>query len=163
MFRTSLVTLALVSFTVACERGPTSPALTPSRSALAVASSGTSVTGSGTITFGASVEHISVSASGTSGRATFEDKAAGGNVNGQIDINCVNIVGNTATLSGLVTHSNDKSLVGSEAVFQIVDNGDGTVPDFASLINFHQPGTGTGCASGEFDLSPVKGDFTVQS
>jgi hypothetical protein len=162
MFRTSLVTLALVSFTVACERGPTSPTLAASRSALVVASSGSSVSGSGTITFGTSVEHISVSTSGNTGRATFQDKAAGGNVNGQIDINCVNIVGNTATLSGIVTHSNDQSLVGSEAVFQVVDNGDGTVPDFASLINFHEPGTGTDCAAGEFDLSPVKGNFTVQ-
>jgi hypothetical protein len=99
--------------------------------------------------------------SGNSGRATFEDKAAGGNVNGQIDVNCVNIVGNTATVSRIVAHSNDKSLIGWEAVFQVVDNGNGTPPDFASLINFHEVGTGEGCLAGEFDLSPVKGNFTV--
>jgi hypothetical protein len=118
------------------------------------------VKGSGTITFGSSVEHISVSATGSSGRATFEDKAAGGNVNGQIAINCVNVVGNTATLSGLVTHSNRKSMIGSEGVFRIVDNG--KKADMASLINFHQPGTSTDCNAGEFDLTPVKGDFTIQ-
>ena len=127
--------------------------------AIAVAAS--SVNGSGTIRFGQSVEHISVSASGNSGRATFEDKAAGGNVNGQISIRCVTVVGNTATLSGLVTHSNKKSMIGQEAVFQIVDNGN-RGSDMASLINFHTPGTGTDCTSGEFDLTPVKGNFTVR-
>jgi len=128
--------------------------------ALALTSLVAGVKGSGTITFGSSVEHISVSVSGRSGRATFEDKAAGGNVNGQIDIKCVNIVGNTATMSGLVTHSNSKSLIGSEGVFRIVDNGKRA--DMASLINFHQPGTSTDCTAGEFDLAPVKGDFTIQ-
>jgi hypothetical protein len=145
MFRPSLVTLAIASFTM---------------------TSASSVKGSGTITFGSSVEHISVTATAGatatsgSGRATFEDKAAGGNVNGQISINCVNIVGTTATLSGTVTHSNKKSQIGSEGVFQIVDNGKRS--DMASLINFHQPGIGTNCTSGEFDLAPVKGDFTIR-
>lgn len=137
MFRTALITLAFVS--------------------------AASVNGSGTIHFGSSTEHITVRASGSSGRVTFEDKAAGGNVNGQISINCVKIAGNTATLSGLVTHSNKKSMVGQEGVFQIVDNGSkkGT-PDMASLINFHQPGTSTDCNAGEFDLTPVKGDYTIR-
>ena len=81
---------------------------------LAFASLAASVKGSGTVTFGSSVEHISVNVSGTSGRASFEDKAAGGNFNGQIDINCVSVVGNTATLSGIVSHSNNKSLIGKE-------------------------------------------------
>jgi len=130
---------------------------------LALLAAATSVNGSGTITFGSSVEHITVRASGGSGRANFQDKAAGGNVNGQIKINCVNIVGSTATLSGLVTHSNKKSMIGQEGVFRIVDNGSKkSTPDMASLINFHQPGTSTDCNAGEFDLAPVKGDFTVR-
>ena len=127
---------------------------------VALASIAASVNGSGTVTFGSSVEHISVSVSGSSGRAMFQDRAAGGNVNGQIAINCVNIVGNTATLSGLVTHSNKKSMIGQEGVFRIVDNGRRT--DMASIINFHQPGTSTDCNAGEFDVAPVKGDFTVR-
>jgi len=127
---------------------------------VALASIAASVNGSGTVTFGSSVEHISVSVSGSSGRATFQDRAAGGNVNGQIAINCVNIAGNTATLSGLVTHSNKKSMIGQEGVFRIVDNGRRT--DMASIINFHQPGTSTDCNAGEFDVAPVKGDFTVR-
>ena len=143
MFRLSLTPLALASLLTAAG----------------------SVNGSGTVTFGSSVEHISVNATagatpttGT-GRVTFEDKAAGGNVNGQITVNCVNIVGNTATVSGIVMHSNDKSLIGQEGVFQVVDNGRKT--DFASIINFHAPGTSTDCTAGEFDTAPVKGDFTV--
>lgn len=129
---------------------------------LAVIPTAATVSGSGTITFGSSVEHITVNATGNSGRVTFQDRAAGGNVNGQIEINCVNILGNTATLSGLVTHSNKKSMIGQEGVFRIVDNG-GRKPatDMASLINFHEPGTSTDCTAGEFDLAPVKGDFTV--
>ena len=127
---------------------------------VALASIAASVNGSGTVTFGSSVEHISVSVSGSSGRATFQDRAAGGNVNGQIAINCVNIAGNTATLSGLVTHSNKKSMIGQEGVFRIVDNG--RRADMASIINFHQPGTSTDCNAGEFDVAPVKGDFTVR-
>jgi len=139
----------------------------PTFTALALASffavASPSVNGSGTVTFGSSVEHYSVNVSGSSGRAKFEDKAAGGNVNGQIDINCVRISGNTATLSGLVTHSNKKSMIGQEGVFQIVDSGGkkGT-PDMATLINFHQPGTSTDCNGGEFDLTPVKGNFTIR-
>jgi hypothetical protein len=144
MFRTALVPLAFASLAI---------------------HAASSVTGSGTVTFGSSVEHITVNATGGatatagSGRATFQDKAAGGNVNGQIDVNCVQVVGTTATVSGTVTHSNNKSLIGQEAVFQIVDNGN---TDLASIINFHPVGTSTNCTAGEFDVAPVKGNFTVQ-
>src|SRR5690349_23428782 len=112
-----------------------------------------SVNGSGTVTFGSSVEHITVKASGNSGRATFEDKAAGGNVSGQIKVNCVNVVGMTATVSGIVTHSNRKGLVVQEGVFQIVDNGSCRSIMRSSRF-FHQPETCTGSAGSEFDLSP---------
>jgi hypothetical protein len=142
------------------------PPLVPLAIASLAVAAASSVNGSGTVTFGSSVEHISVNATAGatptsgSGRATFQDKAAGGNVNGQINVNCVNVVGNTATVSGTVTHSNKKSLIGQEAVFRIVDNGNRT--DFASIINFHVVGTSTDCTAGEFDVAPVKGDFTVQ-
>lgn len=160
----ALLTLSVGVF--ACERSPTEPqrlALTPRADASPFAAPGSSVSGSGTITYGTSVEHISVTTSGNSGRATFEDKAAGGNFNGQIDINCVNIVGNTATLSGIVTHNNTPSLIGQQATFTIIDSGDGsTAPDFASLINFYAVGTGPDCTvTQEFDTTPVKGNFTV--
>ena len=127
-----------------------------------------SVQGSGTINFGASVEHVSVNTSGSSGRATFNDRTVSGNVNGTIDVNCVRIVGNEATISGIVTHSNRKSIEGFEGLFQIRDNGKGrggksSGPDMMSPVLFHAVGTGPNCqVLSEFDLAPVKGDFTVR-
>lgn len=167
---------------------------------LAAAIAASSVKGSGTINFGASVERYSVNSSGSSGRVTFNDKTVSGNVNGTIEVNCVRIVGNEATISGIVTQSNRKSIEGFEALFQIRDNGsarggnddkaekgkekddkkgkkDGSDnnndrgkgkagdrgTDMASPILFHAVGTGSNCqVPGEFDLVPVKGDFTVQ-
>jgi len=123
-----------------------------------------SVKGSGTINFGASVEHVTVNTSGSSGRATFNDRTASGNVNGSIDVNCVRIVGSEATISGIVAHSNRKSIEGFEALFQIRDNGGRKAQtDMMSPVLFHAVGTGSNCqVPGEFDLAPVKGDFTVQ-
>jgi hypothetical protein len=131
--------------------------------ASALAAAASSVKGNGTITFGASVEQVSVSASGSTGRAEFHDKTASGNVNGTININCVRIAGNEATLSGIVTHSNRKSIEGFEALFQIRDNGSKkSGADMMSPVLFHAVGTGSNCqVPGEFDLAPVKGDFTV--
>ncbi len=181
---------------------------------IAAAVAASSVRGSGTINFGNSVEHISVNTSGSSGRATFNDRTVSGNVNGTIDVNCVRIAGNEATISGIVTHSNRKSIEGFEALFQIRDNGvargrnddkgkregdndnkgknegrgkdddkaknegrgkdddkdnkgrgnaKDRATDMASPILFHAVGTGSNCqVPGEFDLVPVKGDFSIR-
>jgi hypothetical protein len=134
---------------------------------IAAAVAASSVKGSGTINFGASTEHYSVNTSGSSGRVTFNDKTVSGNVNGTINVNCVRIVGNEATISGIVTHSNRKSIEGFEGLLQIRDNGKGrgkdSGPDMGSPILFHAVGTGSDCSvPSEFDLVPVKGDFTVQ-
>jgi hypothetical protein len=135
---------------------------------IAAAVAASSVKGSGTINFGASVEHYSINTSGSSGRVTFNDRTVSGNVNGTINVNCVRVVGNEATISGIVTHSNRKSIEGFEGLLQIRDNGKGrggkdSGPDMGSPILFHAVGTGSDCqVPGEFDLVPVKGDFTVQ-
>jgi hypothetical protein len=134
---------------------------------IAAAVAASSVKGSGTINFGASTEHYSVNTSGSSGRVTFNDKTVSGNVNGTINVNCVRIVGNEATISGIVTHSNRKSIEGFEGLLQIRDNGKGrgkdSGPDMGSPILFHAVGTGSDCSvPSEFDLVPVKGDFTIQ-
>ena len=169
MLRRSLLALPLVVVTLGCDGAPTdpgAPALDRSGDPLRSAGrGGPSVVGGGTITFGASVEHVSVNVFGTSGRAVFHDKAAGGNFSGQIEINCVRIVGNEATLSGIVTHSNDPALEGLEALFQLRDNGQGGKgpgPDLMSPVLFHEVGIGPDCLiPGEFDLVPVDGNFTV--
>lgn len=172
MLRGSLMTLALASLTLACDDGATNPpSPTDARDGgdalAAAAAGGPSVTGGGTITFGASEEHVSVSAFGTSGRAQFHDKTVSGNVNGHVEINCVRIVGNEATLSGIVTHSNDPTIEGFEALFQIRDNDNGPAgsgPDFMSPVLLHEVGIGPNClVPSEFDLVPVKGNFTVRS
>jgi hypothetical protein len=169
MRRCSLVLLAFASLTLACDRAPIGPETAAEvRStgdpSLDASPAGPSVTGGGTITFGQSVEHVSVNVRGLSGRATFHDKAAGGNFSGQIEIDCVRIVGNEATLSGIVTHSNDPSLEGLEALFQLRDNGEGASgPDFMSPVLFHEVGIGPNClVPSEFDLVAVKGNFTIR-
>jgi hypothetical protein len=170
MVRGSLVTLALAALTLACDGGATNP---PSATdepeggdALAAAAGGPSVTGGGTITFGASKEHVSVTVFGTSGTAQFHDNTVVGNVNGHVEINCVRIVGNEATLSGIVTHSNDPTIEGFEALFQIRDNGrpGGSGRDFMSPVLLHEVGIGPNClVPSEFDLETVNGNFTIRS
>jgi hypothetical protein len=70
----------------------------------------------------------------------------------------VNVIGNTATISGIVTRSSEPTLEGFEGIFQVVDGGEGNdSTDFMSLANFFAVGTGTDCnVPGEFDLSPVR-------
>jgi hypothetical protein len=171
MLRGSLMTLVLASLTLACDGGATNP-LSPTDTRdgadviRAAAAGGPSVTGGGTITFGASKEHVSVTVFGVSGHAQFHDNTVSGNVNGHIEINCVRIVGNEATLSGIVTHSNDPTIEGFEALFQIRDNDRSAAsgPDFMSPVLLHEVGIGPNClVPSEFDLAPVKGNFTVRS
>ena len=117
-------------------------------SAAAVAQIVHSARGSGTIQFAANREHISFSAvqraDGTaSGNAEVHDISAG--VNAHIEVDCLNVIGNVATISGIVTKSSDPTLEGFEGIFQVVDNGEGknAPPDLISLVNFHEVGTGS--------------------
>jgi hypothetical protein len=169
MFRASLAMMTVASLALACDRSPTTPT-SPDDAIIAAdaqhaSRDGPSVEGKGTIHFGASVEKVSVKTRGNSGKASFHDKTVSGNVNGKIDVNCVRVVGNEATISGIVRHSNRKSLEGYEALFQIRDNGKGKKknPDYMSPVLFHAVGTGPDCSvPSEFDLAPVKGNFTVK-
>jgi hypothetical protein len=120
--------------------------------------------GAGHITFGSSHEHISFNAvkaaDGTvTGRAQVTDMTASGLVSMRIEINCLNVVGNVAIVSGIVTRSNREELVGLEGVFEAVDNGEGNdPPDLLSLVNLHEVGVGTDCTvPAEFDLAPLEG------
>jgi hypothetical protein len=119
-----------------------------------------SASGSGHILFGTNEEFITFSAendaNGTAtGMAVVHDVTAG--VTAKIDVNCLNVVGNVATISGIVTKSNEPTLVGFEGVFQVVDNGEGgSSPDLMSLANFHEVGVGSDCSvPAEFDLAPL--------
>jgi hypothetical protein len=171
MVRDSLIMLVLATVTLACDGNLTNPETAASAqnggdATLAASATGPSVVGGGTITFGASKEHVSVAVFGTSGSAQFHDNTIVGNVNAHVEINCVRIVGNEATLSGIITHSNDPTIEGFEALFQIRDNGEGgrgEGPDFMSPVLLHEVGVGPNClVPGEFDLAPVKGNFRVE-
>jgi hypothetical protein len=128
-----------------------------------------SASGSGSITFGSSREHILFDATrsddGTvTGEAFVVDHTAEGLVRLRIAVNCLNVIGNVAIVSGLVTSSTDESLVGMEAVFEAVDTGQGggETRDQMSLVNLHDPGVGSDCTvPSEFDLAPVDGNITV--
>jgi hypothetical protein len=163
----SIIVLGL-SFSTGCDNTTTAPTPAqshrPGASFLEGLNNAPSVTGGGSITFGASKEHVSVVVHGISGHAQFHDNTVSGNVNGHIEINCVRIVGNEATLSGIVTHSNDPTIEGFEALFQIRDNGEGgSGPDFMSPVLLHEVGIGPDClVPSEFDLVPVRGNFTIR-
>jgi hypothetical protein len=127
-----------------------------------------SAKGSGLIQFGPNQEEIKVDAvlrddGSVTGKADVDDISAGVQV--RIDVNCLNVLGNVATVSGIVTRSSDETRVpvGFEGIFQVVDGGD-KAPDFQSLANFFEVGAGADCnAPGEFDLAPVeKGNIRVQ-
>ena len=59
-----------------------------------------------------------------------------GNVQIKFDINCLTVIGSTATMSGTVTSSNLVSwTVGAPCVFRVVDNGEGSSnPDEITLL-----------------------------
>jgi hypothetical protein len=135
----------------------------------AAAAVGASASGSGTVLFGNTIEHISFSAqqvgAGTeaTGEATIINATA--NVRVHVDVNCLNVIGNYAIVSGIVTQTSDPTAVpeGTQAIFAVLDAGQGRGRDFASIANFYPVGTGVDCTvPSEFDLVPVNGNFRVR-
>ncbi|MEN3337655.1 MAG: hypothetical protein V7647_1331 [Acidobacteriota bacterium] len=129
--------------------------------------------GAGTVRFGPNVEHIKFRAEravvtgnpfAATGKASFNSRTA--HVRGRIEINCLRVTGNTATLSGIVTRSNDPTIVGWEALFQVVDNDlpkTGKKQDLSSTVLLHEVGVGPDCSiPSEFDLVPIKGHVEVE-
>jgi hypothetical protein len=129
--------------------------------------------GSGTVRFGPNVEHIKFRAEravvvghpfAATGKASFNSRTA--HVRARIEINCLRVTGNTATLSGIVTQSSDPTIVGWEALFQVVDNDlpkKGKKQDLSSTVQLHEIGVGPDCSiPSEFDLVPIKGHVEVE-
>jgi hypothetical protein len=133
------------------------------------AAAGPAVSGSGFIQFGTSSEHVTFTGGqGPSGgqEVIVVDRTASGTVVMRIAVNCVRIVGNEATVSGIVTRSSEPMLEGFEALFQVRDNGQGGgLRDQMSSVLLHAVGTGPDCTvPGEFDLVPLQGgNFDVSS
>jgi len=124
-----------------------------------------SATGSGQIhvsgdfrnfTFNAETDSSGV----TTGQTEAFSRSAGLRWHGTID--CLNVVGNVATMSGVVTDISPVTppffVVGSHIIFQVIDNGEGAnpPPDLISLTFFNGT-TDTGCVGfGVFATIPVE-------
>jgi hypothetical protein len=177
MHRTLLVIVAALG-AAACDAASTSaPQRAPLVPEAARASAGEATApeaawGGGTVTFGRTIEDILFYARRTDvvgnpfaarGDAYFNDRTA--RVHGHIKVNCLSVTGNIATISGIVTESNDPTIRGWEALFQVQDNDPpaGRPADFSSIVNLHEVGIGPDCAvPSEFDLVPLRGYVEVQ-
>jgi hypothetical protein len=135
-------------------------------SGAAVAQVVASATGSGqihvsgdlrTFTFNAETDSSGV----TSGQTEAKSRSTGIQWHGTLD--CLNVVGNVATMSGVVTDISPATppffVVGSNIVFQVIDNGEGAnaPPDLISLTFFFGTGPPPGCAGfGIFANIPIE-------
>lgn len=136
-------------------------------SAVAIAQVVASATGSGqfhvsgdlrTFTFNANTD----SSGNTSGQTQGNNRNSSVKWHGTL--NCLNVVGNVATMSGVVTDITpglgDPFLVGNYIVFQVIDNGEGSnaPPDLISLTFFFPAGSpNPGCTGfGIFATIPIE-------
>jgi len=146
-----------------CDRAPT--AARESAEGVAISETGTAnatAIGNVRFTFGATTAHLSfiVSNNGssvTTGKALYYSSNA--NVVMVINVTCLYKSGNTATFGGTVLESNDSSIEGKDASWQVQDG----ATDYATLINLADAGLGPSCTTpGEFDLTAVSaGTITV--
>lgn len=77
-----------------------------------------------------------------------------------VDVNCLNVVGNTATVSGVVTNSSNPDAIGLVALFRVTDNGEGqsNTLDQISSLYFDEPDSGTNCYYPDFLFQvPIEG------
>ena len=117
--------------------------------------------GSGHIQFGASRESISFNArqlarDGTA-TGTAQIRAITAGIRVHVDVDCLNVIGTYAIVSGIVTKSSDPTLEGFQAIFAVQDNGEGRSQDLMSLANLYAVGTGVDCrVPSEFDLVPLE-------
>ena len=116
-----------------------------------------------TFTFNASTDTSGV----TTGQTQAFNRSTGSKWHGSLD--CLSVVGNVATMSGVVTDISPSTppffVVGSHIQFQVIDNGQGqnAPPDLISLTFFFGTGFNPGCTgTGTFATIPVEhGNVTV--
>jgi hypothetical protein len=106
-------------------------------------------------TFGATTAHLSFIVSNSSGSVTTGKAlyySSNANVVMVINVTCLYKSGSTATFGGIVLESNDPSIEGDDASWQVQDGS----TDYASLVNLAEAGLGPSCTTpGEFDLVAV--------
>jgi hypothetical protein len=100
---------------------------------------GPSSSGHGNITLGElrtfSYHAITLRDGTVRGNMTLHNRDSGNFI--QADINCLRVVGNNASMSGVVTKSSDPAFVGFQGFFRVQDNGEGanSPADLMSLFN----------------------------
>jgi hypothetical protein len=167
MRRTSLVLAAALGIFAgtSCDKAPTAappPSGAEGVQILAGSSANSSATGVVRYVFGATTAHLSFIAT-TNGSGVATGKAlyysSNANVVAVINVTCLNVSSGTATFLGTVLESNDTSIEGDDAYWQVQDGS----TDYASLVNLAEAGLGPSCTTpGEFDLVAVSaGTITV--
>lgn len=123
---------------------------TPTQAAAGGRGIAASATGSGQITIGGEMRTFAFTAqrdaaNNTRGQAEVINRDAGIRVH--MTLNCLQVAGNVATMSGSITESNSSTAAfatGDPIWFQVVDNGEGAgaAPDLISLVyaSFGPPG-----------------------
>lgn len=123
-----------------------------------------SATGSGSLTINGERRTFAFNAIGrggttATGQAQLNNRDQG--VKLHLDINCINVLGSMATVSGVVKHSNDTTVrPGWISVFRVVDNGEGSLnpPDQMSLVFSWPPGTPVNCTTNlALPMQPIEG------
>jgi hypothetical protein len=159
-----LLAVALAPVIASCDRAPTAAA---SRNAdgITILETGTanaSAVGVARYVFGATTAHLSFivtnsSTSVTTGKALYYSSAA--DIVMDINVTCLHRSGGTATFLGTINESNDTSIEGKDAYWQVVDGS----PDQASIVSLADAGMGPSCTTpGEFDLVNIAaGTITV--
>ena len=113
--------------------------------------SGQAEVGSGWRTF--SFTALTDGSGQTRGQGQLNNRDQG--VRTHLDIHCLSVVGNRATVSGNIADSTNAANVGASFIFQVLDNGEGAAaPDQISLV-FYAPGNPT-----FYDHCELYGPFT---
>ena len=156
MTRTALLLAVLAIPTIAsCDRAPTASAAR-NADGVTILEGGTanaSAVGVARYVFGATTLHLSFivnnnsTGSTTTGKALYYSSAA--DIVMEINVTCLHKSGGTATFLGTIGESNDTSIEGKDAYWQVVDGS----PDQASIVSLADAGMGPNCETpGEFDL-----------
>ncbi|HEY0016329.1 MAG TPA: hypothetical protein VGC13_08425 [Longimicrobium sp.] len=151
---TLLLAAVLAPAIASCDRAP-SPTAARTADEVTILETGTanaSAVGVARYVFGATTAHLSFivnnsSTSVTTGKALYYSSAA--DIVMDINVTCLHKSGGTATFLGTINESNDTSIEGKDAYWQVVDGS----PDQASIVSLADPGQGPSCTTpGEFDL-----------
>ncbi|HEU0015613.1 MAG TPA: hypothetical protein VFQ45_18190 [Longimicrobium sp.] len=160
-----LLTAVLVPALAACDQAPTSSNTrrVDGATILKTGTANASAIGIARYVFGATTAHLGFivnnnASSVTTGKALYYSSAA--NVVMVINVTCLHKSGGTATFLGTVLESNDASIEGRDASWQVVD----AATDQATLINLAAAGTGPSCTTpGEFDLVNIAAGTIIVS